>query len=112
MSDAGCAQAPGAFIPVIDRNRCEGKGPCVSACPYGVLAIGQLPNAQRGSLNWIGRLKAWAHGGRQAFAIEPDSCRACGACVQVCPERAISLARRGAKSESIPNAKPFFINRL
>jgi len=31
-----CTAEPGEFAPVIDRNKCEAKGPCVPACPYGV----------------------------------------------------------------------------
>jgi len=28
-----CEQDPGAFQPLIDRKRCEGKTDCVAACP-------------------------------------------------------------------------------
>jgi 4Fe-4S ferredoxin len=85
--------APGTFVPVIYRNRCEGKGPCVAACPYGVLSIGVLGKAERSGLSLVGRVKAIAHGHRQAFVTSPEACSACGDCVRVCPENAISLAR-------------------
>ncbi len=93
-----CKQEPGHFIPVINRNRCEGKGPCVPACPYDVLAMGQLAPADRQSLSLVGRMKAFAHGGKQVFVVEPDRCQACGECVRVCPEHAITLARRVSTS--------------
>ena len=93
-SAAHCRQPPGLFGPVIDRNRCEGKGPCVDACPHGVLSLGVLDAAGHRSLSLKGRLKAWAHGGKQAFITAPDACAACGDCVRVCPEQAITLARR------------------
>jgi NAD-dependent dihydropyrimidine dehydrogenase PreA subunit len=95
-STSACKQPPGRFEPKIDRNRCEGKGPCVSACPHAVLAIGALTQGQRQQLSWVGRIKAFAHGGRQAFSIHADRCHACGDCVRVCPEQAITLVRRSA----------------
>jgi 4Fe-4S ferredoxin len=94
MNRADCKQPAGTFVPVINRDRCEGKGPCVPACPYDVLEMGVLSREDRADLSLVGRLKALAHGGKQVFLIEPDSCRACGECVKVCPEHAITLARR------------------
>ena len=89
-----CKQAAAVFEPVIDRNRCAGKGPCVDACPHDVLAIGTLSRTQRGELSLAGRLKAFAHGGHQTFAVHAERCQACGDCVRVCPEHAITLTRR------------------
>ena len=91
--DPDCRHLPGRFVPRIDRNACEGKGPCVPACPYGVLALGTLDARQRRGLSLVGRLKAWAHGHGQAQLVAADLCRACGACVRVCPEHAITLQR-------------------
>lgn len=96
---AACKAPPGAFEPVVDRNRCEGKGPCVEACPEQVLVMGTLDDDQRSTLSMIGRLKAWAHGNRQVQIAEPGACQACGACVRVCPERAITIRRRDPRSE-------------
>jgi len=87
-----CKEA-GLLAPVIDRNRCEGKEDCVRVCPYNVFAIAQLSNEQRAELSFVGRLKAFAHGGRQAFAVRAEQCHACGLCVTACPEKAIKLAR-------------------
>jgi NAD-dependent dihydropyrimidine dehydrogenase PreA subunit len=78
---------------VIDRNRCEGKGPCVLACPTAVLAMGVLSVQQRRSLGLVGRIRAWAHHHRQVVVVAPERCEACAACVEVCPEQAISLRR-------------------
>lgn len=89
-----CKAEPGRFTPVIDRNRCEGKGPCVAACPYDVLETKHLSRRERSQLTVIGTLKAWAHGYQQASATAVDRCMACGDCVRVCPEHAITLARR------------------
>jgi NAD-dependent dihydropyrimidine dehydrogenase PreA subunit len=89
-----CVAEPGSFEPVIDRNKCEAKGPCVPACPYGVLAILPLTAEEKGGLGFFGKLKAMAHGNKQAHVINGGDCRACGYCVEVCPEKAITLRRK------------------
>jgi NAD-dependent dihydropyrimidine dehydrogenase PreA subunit len=94
MSDIkDCKQDAGAFIPVIDRNRCEGKADCVPVCPYSIFEVGTLPKDQRKGLSVIGNLKGFAHNWQQALLISPEKCRACGLCVKACPEHAITLAR-------------------
>lgn len=92
---AGCRLAPGVLRPRIDRNRCEGKGDCVDICPHGVFQLGVLPREARGDLSLVGRMKGWAHGWQQVFTPGADACQACGLCVRVCPERAITLVRHG-----------------
>jgi NAD-dependent dihydropyrimidine dehydrogenase PreA subunit len=89
-----CVQEPGRYVPEIDPGRCEAKGPCVPACPYGVLALQPLDAGEKGALSWLGRLKARVHGNRRAKAVRPEDCRACGYCVEVCPEKAITLRLR------------------
>ena len=87
-----CRGEPGKVAPVVDRNRCEGKEDCVRVCPYDVFEIGVLDAADRASLSLLGKLKAWAHGNRQAFAARPENCHACQLCVDACPEDALRLA--------------------
>jgi len=36
----------------------------------------------------------FVHGGRQAYVIAPEACRACRLCVDACPEDALTLAAR------------------
>jgi 4Fe-4S ferredoxin len=83
---------PGVVTPVIDRNRCEGKEECVRVCPYQVFEMGKLSVDERRSLSLPGRIKAFFHGHRQAFAVRADACHACGLCVTACPEAAITLS--------------------
>lgn len=51
-------------------------------------------------LSFFGRIKAWAHGNRQAYVIRPADCHACQLCIKACPEDAILLAPFLAKGPS------------
>ena len=82
----------GKVAPVVDRNRCEGKEDCVVVCPYDVLEMGVLTKDERRVLSMLGRVKAWAHGNRQACVVKPQDCHACNLCVEACPENALSLS--------------------
>jgi NAD-dependent dihydropyrimidine dehydrogenase PreA subunit len=87
-----CRGEPGKVAPVVDRNRCEAKEDCVRVCPYHVFEIRPLDPADRASLSLIGKLKAWAHGNRQAYVVHPQDCHACQLCIEACPENALRLA--------------------
>ena len=39
--------------------------------------MGTISKAERSSLTIKGRIKAWAHGGKQAFVTQPDACKTC-----------------------------------
>jgi len=95
-NDAGppCQGEAGRSVPVIDRNRCEAKAGCVQVCPFGVFEIRKLEPSDRATLSLVGRMKAWAHGNRQAYVVRPDDCHACRLCVEACPEEAIHLIAR------------------
>lgn len=63
------AKQPGAWFPVIDRDRCEECGKCLDFCLFGVYA------------------------GNSSGAVEvrnPQNCKAgCPACARVCPQVAV-----------------------
>ena len=88
----GCGDLAGKVAPVVDRNRCEGKADCVRVCPFDVFEIRVLSAPQRRELTWVGRLKSWVHGGKQAFIVNPFDCHACQLCITACPENALHLA--------------------
>jgi NAD-dependent dihydropyrimidine dehydrogenase PreA subunit len=105
MSITRKEQKPGLFAPVMNRLKCEGghhhsckdQGmPCIAACPYGVLEILPLTAADKHLMNFGDRLRGFVHGNRQAYAVEPDKCTACGLCVQACMMHAIKLKRQSA----------------
>ena len=86
-----CKGTPGKVAPAIDRNRCEAKEDCVRVCPYDVFEVRRLTPAEKATMSLLGRLKAFAHGNRQAFTVRPEACHACQLCIAACPEQAIRL---------------------
>ena len=63
------------FVAHVDAGRCEGNGLCVQDCPYsGAVAMHEYPD------------------GRSRAIVNPALCSGCGACVAVCPTRAIDVA--------------------
>jgi 4Fe-4S ferredoxin len=97
-NNESCTEVSGRVAPIVDRNRCEGKEDCVRVCPFNVFEIGTLSAEQRSGLNFVGRLKAWSHGGKQAFVVNPLDCHACQLCIAACPEHALRLAPLEASS--------------
>jgi NAD-dependent dihydropyrimidine dehydrogenase PreA subunit len=88
-----CGAPAATYEPRIDRNRCEGKSDCLSVCPYGVFDVRRMDDADYDALSFFARLKSRAHGRLTAYTPAADQCRACGLCVAVCPEQAITLVR-------------------
>ncbi|WP_437925245.1 ferredoxin family protein [Sorangium sp. So ce291] len=86
-----CRAEPGAFRPVVDRNRCEAKGDCVEVCPYQVFEITRIASADFDALSLRGKLKSLVHGRKTAMTPNAAQCQACGLCVVACPEEAIQL---------------------
>ena len=63
----------------------------MQVCPFNVFEIRKLQPSDRAALSLRGRVKAWAHGHRQAFVVRPADCHACRLCIDACPEDAIRL---------------------
>jgi heterodisulfide reductase subunit A2 len=62
------------YVAQVDERRCDGQGLCVQECEYeGAIRLIELP------------------GDRRRAEINPAVCVGCGACVAVCPSRAIDI---------------------
>ena len=81
-------------MPVVDRNRCEGKAECAAVCPYGVFEVRRIDDQDFQALSFLGRLKSRVHGRQTAYTPRADACQACGLCVVACPEHALALLPR------------------
>lgn len=86
-------------MPIVDRNRCEGKRECTRVCPYDVFEVRRIDDADFAALSFLGRLKSRAHRRQTAYAPRAANCHACGLCVAACPERAIRLQPTGARAD-------------
>lgn len=93
---AECRSPAGAFAPVVDRARCEGKAECVDVCPVGVFEVRRMDDGDFAKLGMLAKLKSIAHGRKTAYTPRASACEACGKCVEACPEKAIKLARAKA----------------
>src|SRR5689334_14783390 len=88
-----CKQPPGAFVPIVNRVKCEGKRDCVEVCPYDVFEVRTMDDADFAQLGFFAKLKSRAHKRQTAYTPNAAACQACGKCVDACPEKAITLRR-------------------
>lgn len=100
-----CKGEPWKVMPAVDRNRCEAKDDCVRVCPCDVFEIRALSKQDRAALSLFGKVKAWVHGGKQAFVVRPDACHACQLCIEACPEDALTLVRNVASDRDSSGEK-------
>ena len=91
-----CKQEPGVTVPIVSLTRCEGKGDCVNVCPENVFRVQRIEQGDYRDLNAFHKFKLRVHGMQVAYTPNAEACRSCGLCVSACPERAITLERRGA----------------
>ena len=49
-----CKQERGVFMPIVNREKCEGKAECVAVCPYNVFEMGIVPPQERATLSFVG----------------------------------------------------------
>lgn len=79
------------MLPLINRNRCEAKAACVEMCLNPVFEIRALSDTDKAGLSLSGKLKAWFHGGQQAYLANAEACNECRVCVFAGPEGAIYM---------------------
>jgi len=68
------------FIPVVDGDRCEGCGRCVSRCPVEAMAMVSANDPHEPS--------------RKRAKVDEDLCLGCGVCVGACTDGALRLEER------------------
>ena len=90
-----CSAPAGAFVPVVDHARCEGKRDCIDVCPNDVFEVRRIDDGDFRELGRFSRLKVRAHSMMTAYTPNAADCHACGLCVVACPEQAIVLAMPG-----------------
>jgi len=91
-----CKADAGVFVPVVDHGKCEGKNDCVRVCPYDVFEVTRIRDADFKNVALLSRFKVAVHGMKTAYTPRSEQCQACGMCVAACPEKAITLSRRGS----------------
>jgi len=89
----------GAVAPVIDRERCVGDASCVAVCPHQVLVLTPVAAQDCDGLPASTRFLLSLSQGLQAAVVAPERCRACGLCLAVCSQHAITLQARGSDVE-------------
>lgn len=72
------------FSVKIIRERCKGCHLCIHFCKYHVLRASDTVNE---------------HGYYSAEAADPDQCRGCGFCYQICPDMAIEIHRKDKEGD-------------
>ena len=92
-----CQPEASMLIPIIDRNRCDGKQDCVAVCPFDVFAMQRLTALDLAMFSVPPRKAHKLVGKWQAFTVRAEACHACNLCVVACPENAIRLVRRAAE---------------
>jgi len=88
-----------AVAPVIDRERCVGDAGCVAVCPHQVLALRPVAAQDCDGLPASTRFLLSLSQGLQAAVVAPECCRACGLCLAVCSQHAITLQVRSGDAE-------------
>lgn len=68
------------FLPVVDRESCNGCGRCVAACPVEAMTLVSANDPHQPN--------------RKVAKVNEDICLGCGVCARVCPKESLSLRSR------------------
>jgi NAD-dependent dihydropyrimidine dehydrogenase PreA subunit len=84
-------------IPVIDYNKCTGRGICVEVCPEDIFEIRNLDQIEFCEETKTAGLcpePHYAAKGKRSYPVNIDNCTECEICIEKCPEQAIKLVTK------------------
>ena len=56
METKNCKPKAGVLIPIVNLNKCEGKGHCIEVCPYDVFEMKPISDEEYAQMNFVGKL--------------------------------------------------------
>ena len=65
-----CKQEPGVVFPIVDLQRCEGKGDCERVCPENVFEVRRIADDDYRELGLLHKFKLRVHGMRGRLYAE------------------------------------------
>lgn len=71
------------FLPAVDREKCNGCGKCVAACPVEAMGLVSANDAAKPN--------------RKMAHLAEELCLGCGVCVRNCPSDGLRLVERGER---------------
>jgi ferredoxin len=71
------------FLPILDSEKCNGCGRCVTACPVEALSLVSAHAPERPSA--------------KTARLDEDHCLGCGVCVRSCPKGALRMKSRAQR---------------
>lgn len=89
-------------IPVINYEKCTGRGICVEVCPEDIFEIRNLDQilfCEETKAAGICPEPKYATKDKRSYPVNVDNCTECKICLEKCPEQAITLVAKDKRDE-------------